>query len=1093
MVRLLAAIIVAAWSIRASVDRRMPDLRRLPPRSVVIALVAVLGAQLLSTLFSINPRASFSVEGNSRGLVTSLSEAVLFLAVAGFLRRPSQLERLVSALIATSVPVAIYAIIQRASFDPIAFAGSGERVFSTLGHPIFLAAYLATVMPLTWWKIMQVAKPGRAAVAGQRQVANPLFLTGVALVQVVAFVCAQSRGPLLGLFATASFFGLGWALCARKREWLFRIGGVITIALGFLVFLNLPLPASTRVAHTLGMERFAESLGLRKGADPFRKAHWNAAVEIMTSSKPIVFPDGGSDHWYALRPWIGYGPETLVNVLSQRYLWPSTDLKPESRLHNRILDLWWTTGAFGVLAFLAFFVLVFRHGLALVFPGSRRTILVSVPGAAIAFGALACAIGGKAFFGLGIIAGIVAGCAVGMLMAARNARQQPGVPEHGAGPQAADTSTSTPTRKQLRNSEDAAGHQLLVIALLAALVGHLLETAFAFPVPATSLQFWVYAGMLLAIGCMKDSPREAPVAPLAKGGRQKRSPNGPGGRETAVWDGRMAAFGPTLILVTLVFAFLQMYSVDTIDWLTVLTRTLAQIKGDQGPSHLVLFLFVPTWLATSFVFAGVTGETGRIGWWAPLAISAAVAGLFTIVQSAQIAAIGPLPRVTDSPAVALAQIPGYQSLYFGFVGTVLVLVFGEAWMINSSAATGAKWTWRPVAWNALAIGLGFASAWFVAFREIHGEITGTWGRTLKSFDLLEAGTEVLERAVHEMPDSIFYRRELGAAYIRRAQASHEYETFDWFSRQAEASLLPAAAEVHGMSTAGADLARLYLPWAAFTMDPERRLWLARQAGTYFERQQRFAPSHPVSWVDSAVLHEFIHQPQEADRQLQVGVGLMDWRLGYWADAYRELSLGCSAPELRQAYATVVFRLFDAAIRKSTASEEVAHLRMKRATLKLGLGEIQEARQECEEIRPSLPANALWEADAALAEVDRQMRDFAGATELIDKAIRACPVGQKADAFGGKSAESMRGDSALIGTRCRQVPCNQTDTTKIECVVNVKKRFRLAGKTSRIFNTALIDFPDFRSKSLICNDLKSDNGGRGRDFRLSNFQNFVTFS
>jgi hypothetical protein len=245
-----------------------------------------------------------------------------------------------------------------------------------------------------------------------------------------------------------------------------------------------------------------------------------------------------------------------------------------------------------------------------------------------------------------------------------------------------------------------------------------------------------------------------------------------------------------------------------------------------------------------------------------------------------------------------------------------------------------------------------------------------------------------------MPYSIFYRRELGSASIRRAQGAHDFETFDWLSRQSETALLPAASELHGMSTAGADLARLYLPWAVFTPPGERRLWLATQAGIYFERQQRFAPSHPVSWLDSAVLDEFLHHPEESNRKLQVALGLMDWRTGYWADAYCKLCVGCSAPELQQAYAMVVFRIYAAALQKARTPEEIALLHLGRAKLNSGLGHLDEARQECLEYQPSLAEGEKWRASAALAEIAWRSRALPEARREIDQAIQEAPPAEK---------------------------------------------------------------------------------------------------
>lgn len=981
MERLLAAVIVAAWGMRACRERRLVEIDRLPPRLIGIALLCFLGVQLLATVFSINPRSSFWVEGNSQGLITALSEAVLFLAVSAFACRFRQIDRLIAALIAGSIPVALYGLVQRMGLDPIAFADASlekDRVFSTLGHGIFLGAYLTMVMPLTWWRIAQEAAFRQARTASRSSVFGLLFYPVVAVLQLGAFICAQSRGPLLGLLATATFFALGWAICTGRSFKLRPVAAAIGATVAFLVFINLPLTASSRVAAALHLERFADTFSLKKGPDPFRQAHWQAGVDLMTSPKAIVFPTGGSDRWHSLRPWIGYGPETLVDVLPQRFLWPSTELHPESRLHDRVLDLWFTSGLAGVIAFFAFFLIVFRHGMKFAGWEAKLAIYLGAPGMAVLTAGLFSLVGGRAFLGLGAIVGLVAACTICLLIGAR--------PANGAS----------------RNSDDGSDRRLLVIGLLAAMVGHVLETGFAFTVPATSLLFWLYAGLLIAIP-RADQSDEEPATVLAARGEHKARPvkrQLPSGLSWgAAWR---AAYVPALILATLVFAFVRVYSVDSIDWKIVLCRTLLQIKGEHGPSYLIWLLSVPTWLATSFLFVTEEKASGSVRWWVPLTISGAVGIGFAIVQAARIAEIGPLPTPSDEPATALGRIGGYQALFFGYIGLVLVLMLGAAWIfVRPVASEGARSepAWRGVAVNILAMGLGLCGAWFLALREIHAEITGTWGRALVTFGRLEAGTEVLQRALQEMPYSILDRRELAQAFIRRAQASHSYESFDWLCTQAEASLIWTAEQNHGLNTASADLTRLYLPWAAFAPDAGQRLALGRKAAKYFQWQQTFAPGHPLSWLDAAVFDELLQQPEEAARKLETADRLMDRLTGAWATAYRQQALGCSSPDLRRAFGAVDLHLYDATLRGTHEAADAALARLGRAELNLGLGHIEEARQECLEIQSFLPSTEQWKAESTLAGIAWQTRDFVAARSHIERSIALAPEEQKAALLG----------------------------------------------------------------------------------------------
>ena len=81
---------------------------------------------------------------------------VLFGAIVVFLRDRAQLERLVLAIILPSLPIALYAVVQRFGQDPMPWLGNvTRRVASTMGNSIFVAAYLIMVVPLTWVRLVQ--------------------------------------------------------------------------------------------------------------------------------------------------------------------------------------------------------------------------------------------------------------------------------------------------------------------------------------------------------------------------------------------------------------------------------------------------------------------------------------------------------------------------------------------------------------------------------------------------------------------------------------------------------------------------------------------------------------------------------------------------------------------------------------------------------------------------------------------------------------------------------------------------------------------------------------------------------------------------
>src|SRR5690606_17187258 len=74
--------------------------------------------------------------------------------------------------------------------------------------------------------------------------------------------------------------------------------------------------AGWRELPTIG--RFGRILEAEEGTGRVRVLIWQGALELLRPHEPLVFPDGSVDRWNALRPLIGYGPESMY-VAYNRY------------------------------------------------------------------------------------------------------------------------------------------------------------------------------------------------------------------------------------------------------------------------------------------------------------------------------------------------------------------------------------------------------------------------------------------------------------------------------------------------------------------------------------------------------------------------------------------------------------------------------------------------------------------------------------------------------------------------------------------------------------------------------------------------------
>src|SRR5690606_18126176 len=101
-------------------------------------------AYLLSTAFSIAPFVSwFGSYQRLQGTYSFLSYVIIAVLTASQLRRPEQFRRIQHAIIATSLPIAIYGIVQHMQQDPLPCVGDVTRLIAAnAGNAIFLASYL---------------------------------------------------------------------------------------------------------------------------------------------------------------------------------------------------------------------------------------------------------------------------------------------------------------------------------------------------------------------------------------------------------------------------------------------------------------------------------------------------------------------------------------------------------------------------------------------------------------------------------------------------------------------------------------------------------------------------------------------------------------------------------------------------------------------------------------------------------------------------------------------------------------------------------------------------------------------------------------
>lgn len=470
--RALGLVVAMALAVEIAVGWRRVEWRW-PFWSCAVGLLAL--SLVVSSIFSINPaRSWWGSEQHLQGAWTGLCVMALFVGIATHLRTMSQVERLVTVTLAATVPVTVCAVLQGVGFDPVGVGSLGGGAYAFAGHPIYLAGYVGMLIPLAIWQLWRLG-------AGGGHVQNHRWMpwAGVLLLLVIALILTGKRGPVVAVIGGGTI-GL-FLLAARTQRVRLAAWGVGILGGGAAFFMLLAVLVTVKVpvAEIPVVGRFARIVPVGSGTgDFFRSSIWSAAPPLVTGEKAVIFPDGSVDALAAARPWVGFGSETLQQVLPQSWLFlTGGPLVPhESWFHNGFWDGWQSLGLLGVAAGLLLCFALFRLGMQTsgMSVAARRWEFAGWTLAGGALGAgLMGTVFGAAYVGMGFPLGLLGGMVVGAVWGSFRKRRG---------------GVSTLTAKEG-----------LSLALLSGLAIHWVDLVFAFPTAQTLTMFWVLAGSLIAL------------------------------------------------------------------------------------------------------------------------------------------------------------------------------------------------------------------------------------------------------------------------------------------------------------------------------------------------------------------------------------------------------------------------------------------------------------------------------------------------------------------------------------------------------------------------------------------------------------------
>jgi len=439
LLRLIGAVAAAAWIVGRAAGPSKASAGG--SRAMVWLVAALLGVYIVSTVLSIDPRLSvFSSFDRGEGLWTFGALAAVVAVAAGRFRAAGRVDRLVSVILAGSVPATVYGLLQQFGLDPVPASGDPSSlafpVWSTFGQHLFFASYLVMVIPLTAARVWETREGWRspaqwapqdvqAAVyiagglalffvfllAGVKQTPlfalYPLLLAGLTvlalathqrakastraqaaayaallLAQVVALLFTGARGAWLAFLVSVPVFGI---LLGRRlnRPMIWQSLTAATVVVGaFLLLLNIPGGPLQPLRTVKGLSRLADITGGAgsEGSAQGRVLIWHGVVKLISTTPPIGNQAGGS-----FRDVIGYGPESLAWAFQRVFPLQLRQVTDEiwtwDRAHDIFLNYFAELGAAGLAVIVALLILYFvRLGRRLESGSPRPLILIALAG-----------------------------------------------------------------------------------------------------------------------------------------------------------------------------------------------------------------------------------------------------------------------------------------------------------------------------------------------------------------------------------------------------------------------------------------------------------------------------------------------------------------------------------------------------------------------------------------------------------------------------------------------------------------------------------------------------------------------------------------
>ncbi len=262
------------------------------------------------------------------GLFTLLHLFAWLTMTVGLLKTWRQWRTLLNYEVVLSAFMAIVALLQK-PFPKLLLFPAGPRVGGLLDNPIYMGAY--QIFNLFFLLLLTLKTSSRRAWA---------WYAGIAVLDIAAFIAAQSRGDLLGLGMGIIAFAVFIAVFSKNKKARYgTLLAMVVLFIGYGVLFALRNTAFIQHSSFARLTNFTTTVDTRLIA---WKIAWQGFLE---------------------RPLTGWGLDTFHLIFNQHFNPVSLGFGIYEtwfdRAHNTILDVLSMTGVLGFITFASIFIALF--------------------------------------------------------------------------------------------------------------------------------------------------------------------------------------------------------------------------------------------------------------------------------------------------------------------------------------------------------------------------------------------------------------------------------------------------------------------------------------------------------------------------------------------------------------------------------------------------------------------------------------------------------------------------------------------------------------------------------------------------------------